>query len=442
VDVGAASLRGEATELLRSLIRIDTSNPPGRETPAALEIARYLEASGVECELVARDPDRANLIARIKGTGDGPSLCFLGHTDVVPAEPADWAHPPFSGHLDADGFVWGRGAADMKNETTTRVVAFAALARSGFRPRGDLVLVSQADEENGEDQVGLCWLVGERPDIACDYAIDEGGGTRYPLADGRIAVNICVGEKATLPARVTALGAAGHASDPAIGVNAVLRLATLIERLGGYCPDRTVHPTTQRMLETLGVTLEDGIDVAISQVAALNPVLGEDVPPLFGTTIAPTRLAASKALNVIPSRASVECDCRLLPGTTAGDVERELRAALGDGVPYDLELVGEPVGGTSSPLDTPLYRVCQEFLDEHDPGATLVPILLSGFCDMHFLREAFGTVAYGFWPQRYTPLDTYLDGVHNRDERIHVDDLEYAMRFHLHAAHAISALAP
>ncbi len=436
-----AELREEATELLRALIRIDTSNPPGRETPAALEIARYLEASGVECELVARDPDRTNLIARIKGTGDGPSLCFLGHTDVVPAEPDDWTHPPFSGHLDEDGYVWGRGAADMKNETATRVVAFAALARSGFEPRGDIVLVSQADEEDGEEGVGLTWLVGERPDIGCDYAIDEGGGSRYQLADGRVAVTVCVGEKATLPARITALGEAGHASDPSSGMNAVVRLATLIERLGRYRTERIVHPATRQMLEALGVSLEAGIESAIDRVVALNPMLGADLPPLFGTTIAPTRLAASRALNVIPPRASVDCDCRLLPGTTAADLERELRTALGDNIPFELELVGSPVGGSSSRLDTPLYRICQEFLEEHDPGARLIPILLSGFCDMHFVRATFGTVAYGFWPQRYTPLNAYLDGVHNYDERVHVDDLLYAVRFHLHAARAISELA-
>ncbi len=436
-----AALREEVTTLLRALIRIDTSNPPGGETPAALEIARYLQAVGVDAEIVARDPDRANLIARIPGSGDGPSLCFLGHTDVVPAEAEDWQHPPFSGHLDEDGFVWGRGAADMKNETATRAVAFAALARSDFRPRGDIVLVCQADEENGDEQVGLPWLVRERPDIACEYAIDEGAGMRYELSDGRVAVSVCVGEKATLPVRVSALGEAGHTSNPALGANAVLRLATLVDRLGRHETERVVHPATRAMLDALDVSLDDGIDAAIASVSALSPVLGEELPPLFGTTIAPTRLRASRALNVIPPRATVDCDCRLLPGTTEHDVEREFRAALGEDLPYQLELLGPPVGGSSSPLGTPLHRACEEFLHEHDPGATLFPILLGGFCDMHFLREAFGTVAYGFWPQRTTPLDVYLGGVHNRDERVHVDDLLYAVRFHVHAARRLSALA-
>jgi acetylornithine deacetylase/succinyl-diaminopimelate desuccinylase-like protein len=197
-------LRDEATTLLRDLIRVDTSNPPGRETPAALVVRDYLEANGVACELVARDPERANVIARIRGSGDGPSLALLGHTDVVPADAEDWSHDPFGADLDEDGYVWGRGACDMKNELATRCVAIAALARSGFVPRGDLLLISQADEEDGTDLVGMPWLLEARPDLRCDYAIDEGGGARLELADGRIAYTLQVGEKATLPATITA----------------------------------------------------------------------------------------------------------------------------------------------------------------------------------------------------------------------------------------------
>lgn len=435
-----AAVRREATGLLRELLRIDTSNPPGRETPAALELARYLREAGVACELVARDPDRANLIARIPGTGDGPSLCFLGHTDVVPAPDAgDWAHPPFSGHLDEGGFVWGRGAVDMKNETVTRTVAFAALARSGFRPRGDLVLVCQADEEDGTGAVGLAWLVRERPDLACDYAIDEGGGARYELSDGRVVVTISIGEKATLPVRVSALGEAGHASTPDAGANAVYRLARLLDRLGGHRSERVLTPQVRAMLEVLLGPVDGDLDAVIEEVRTLHPDLALDLLPLLGATVAPTRLRASEALNVIPGRASVDCDCRLLPGGTADGLESELRRTLGDDLPYELDLLSGVMGGSSSPVGTPLYAACQSFLDEHDPGAILLPILMTGFCDMHFLREAFGTAAYGFWPVRTTPLDVYLSGFHNRDERIHADDLVYAVRFHLHAAHELAA---
>jgi acetylornithine deacetylase/succinyl-diaminopimelate desuccinylase-like protein len=436
-EVDNQALTHEATSLLRDLIRIDTSNPPGRETAAAVLLKDYLEAAGVHCEIVARDPERANLIARIPGTGNGPSLAFMGHTDVVPADAAYWAHPPFAGHLDEAGFVWGRGTVDMKNETATRAVAMAMLARSGFRPRGDLVFLAQADEEDGTHKVGLQWLRDVRPDIGCDYSIDEGGGMRLELADGRVVVPINTGEKATLPVLVTALGEAGHASTPTAGANAVPRLATLIERLARHRSPPTLKPQTSRLLEILIGAIDGHVDDAIARAVRLHPSFVDDLPPLFGSTVAPTRLYGSRARNVMPGRASVECDCRVLPGTTPNDLERELRTALGTDIPYELEFLEPPTGGTVAPIDTELYGICQGFLDEHDPGATLMPTISPGFCDSHFMREKFGTVAYGFWPMRHTPVDVYIKGIHNKDERIHSDDLAYAVRFHIYAANRL-----
>src|SRR3954453_16902751 len=268
-------LRDEATALLRDLIRADTSNPPGHETAAATLLRDYLEGSGVACELVARDPDRANLIARIPGTGDGPSLALLGATDVVPAAPAGWTHPPFAGHLDADGYVWGRGAVDMKNETASRAVAMAVLAREGFTPHGDLVFIAEADEEDGTEEVGLAWLVRERPDIGTDYVLNEGASERLRLADGRTVVTINVGEKATLPALVTALGRAAHASTPQAGANAVPRLATLIERLAAHRPQRRLLPETRALLETLVGPVDGDLDAAIAAANDLHPAFSE-----------------------------------------------------------------------------------------------------------------------------------------------------------------------
>src|SRR4051794_37740735 len=433
-------LRDEATALLRDLIRADTSNPPGHETAAATLLKDYLEASGVACELVARDPDRANLIARIPGTGDGPSLALLGHTDVVPADPAGWTHPPFAGHLDADGYVWGRGAVDMKNETSSRAVAMAVLARSGFRPRGDLVFIAEADEEDGAEEAGLSWLVRERPDIAADYVLNEGASERLTLADGRTVVTINVGEKATLPALVTALGHAAHASTPDAGANAVPRLAALISRLAAHRPDRRLLPQTAAMLAALVGPVDGDLDAAIDRANTLHPAFAELVAPLFSTTIAPTRLRGSTARNVMPARASVECDCRVLPGTVEADLEAELRAALGDDVAYELEFLEPPIGGTVSPIGTPLFELCRRFVAENDPGAVLLPTLCTGFTDSHFMRAAFGSVAYGFWPMRHTPYEVAAGGIHSTDERIHVADLGYAARFHVEACRAIGAL--
>jgi len=433
-------LRDETTALLRDLLRVDTTNPPGRETAAATLLKDYLEASGVECELVARDPDRANLVARIRGTGDGPSLALLGHTDVVPADPAGWQHPPFAGDLDADGYVWGRGAIDMKNETASRAVTLAVLARSGFRPRGDLMLIAEADEENGTEVVGLQWLVGERPDIRADYVINEGASERLKLADGRTVVTINVGEKATLPALVTALGRAAHASTPLAGANAVPRLAKLIGRLADHRPPRRLLPETRALLEALVGEVDGDLDGAIDRAQRLHPAFAELVAPLFSTTIAPTRLRGSDARNVMPARASVECDCRVVPGTTEDELASELAAALGTDVPHEVEFLEPPNGGSVSPIDTPLYDVCRAWLAENDPGAVLLPTVCTGFTDSHFMRDAFGSVAYGFWPMRHTPYEVAAAGIHSVDERVHVDDLGYATRFNVEACRTIGGL--
>ena len=176
-------LAGETLALAQDLIRVDTSNPPGNETAAAELLRDYLTRHGIECELIARVPGRANLVARIRGSGGGPSLALTGHTDVVPADARDWQRPPFAAEVDGDGYLWGRGAVDMKSHTATNAVAFATLAREGFRPRGDLVLIAQADEEDGSAAVGMQWLVEHRPDLRVDYALDEGGGERIHVDD-------------------------------------------------------------------------------------------------------------------------------------------------------------------------------------------------------------------------------------------------------------------
>ena len=198
----ADDARAEVLDLCQRLIRVDTTNPPGRETAAAVVLRDHLEAAGVGCELVARDPDRANLVARIPGSGGGPSLAFVGHLDVVPADPRDWTHPPFAAVVDGD-YLYGRGAVDMKNELAARVVAMARLARSGFTPRGDLWLLAVADEEDGFADVGMRWLLEHRPDIKPDYALNEGDGLRLELRDGRAVMGIAVGDKGTYPARVS-----------------------------------------------------------------------------------------------------------------------------------------------------------------------------------------------------------------------------------------------
>jgi acetylornithine deacetylase/succinyl-diaminopimelate desuccinylase-like protein len=434
-------LHAEVLEVARGLIRIDTTN--GNETEAAELAAGYLADSVrgtpgeslVEIELVAKDPARANLVARLRGTGDSEEdLAFVGHFDVVPADPRDWTHPPFEAVVDDEGYLFGRGAVDMKNEVAARLVAFAELARSGFRPRADLWLIIVADEEDGAADVGMRWLLEARPDLRPAWAVNEGGGQRLELADGRSVLTFAVGEKGTLPVRVTAVGEAGHASMPTLGDNAVPLLGELLTRVGRGLP--TVEPSSL-LAQTLGVLLPDGPDdlaAALEAALPLHPTFVHSLPPLGGTTMAPTLLSGSAARNVMPARAWMELDCRILPGATAESVERAVRSRLGDGVSYELGFPEAMVPGTASPADGRLADAVAAFVADADPGTTLLPILCTGFTDSSFLRAAGATAAYGFSPFRTTPTEVLDAGYHNADERVHVDDLLYSVEFHLDLA--------
>jgi acetylornithine deacetylase/succinyl-diaminopimelate desuccinylase-like protein len=436
------SLHDEVIRVARDLIRLDTTNARepglGNETLCAEYLADYLGGYGVECELVAREPHRANLVARIPGSEPGTeSLAFVGHTDVVPCDPRDWTHPPFEAVLDDDGWLWGRGAVDMKDEVAARAVAMAELARSGFRPRGDLWLLAVADEEDGWADVGMRWLLEERTDIRPTHSINEGGGERMPLSDGREVVAVSVGEKGTLPVQVTALGEAGHASIPTLGNNAVPLLARLITRLGDGMPEPAANPLVSAMLATLLGRDEPDLHRAIAEAEALHPSLRGSISALTGSTLAPTMVWGSNKRNVMPSRAIVDVDCRILPGTTQADVEALVRSLLGDDVPYTLEWPEAIVEASSSPVDGVVPAAIAAFLAAEGDPASVLPTMCTGFTDSNYLRAAAGTAAYGFSPMRATPIEVLDAGYHNADERIHVDDLLLSTRFHLDLAHRV-----
>ncbi len=440
-DPDAARRRREAVELAAEIIRVDSTN--GNETAVAEVLAAYLAANGVEAELVARDPARANLVARIPGSGaaSSPSLSLVGHSDVVPADARDWTHPPFAAVVDDDGYLWGRGAVDMKNEVAARTAAMASLARSGWRGAGDLLLVVVADEEDGSAHVGMNWLVHERPDIATTYALNEGGGIAFSLDDGRHLTEISVGEKGTCPIRVDAIGEAGHASTPTLGDNAVPLLGRLLARLGRGEAEPQDHPQVRIMLDTLlgaGAVDRLGLAEAIRQGGLLHPDLATSLPAVAGITMSPTILHGAPARNVMPARAGVELDCRILPGTTEQDVLEAVRRRLGDDIPYEL-LQPEPANhGNASTATSPLWDVVRRFADER-LETTLFPTLCSGFTDSVYLRREFGTVAYGFSPFATTPASVIDAGYHNADERVHVDDIALSADFHTYAARALLA---
>ncbi len=429
--VSVAPLRDEAVSLLQALLRLDTVNPPGNETEAAELVRGFLEEAGVACELYARVPERANLVARIHGRGEGPSLLLLSHTDTVVADPAEWSVDPWSGEL-RDGCVWGRGALDMKGHAAAAAVTMAVLAREGFEPAGDLVFAATADEEVGQDY-GLSWLCREHPDaVRTDYCVNEGGGD-WVLVDGQPVYLCSTAEKMSAPFRLRVHGRSGHASMPGIADNALVRAARLVERLADFSPPPRLTPETEAFFTALGSVPAPA--ALAESVAGLPPDVRAMVEPMLGTTVSPTMISASQRVNVVPGLCELVCDCRLLPGDSPADVEPALRQYLGaDG--YDLEWV-EAVGGTRSPLETPLWEAIEAFVAAEEPRACVAPVVSAGFTDSHFLREAFGTVAYGFFPMRAMEPELAARLVHSADERIAVDDLELGTRFLLHVARTL-----
>jgi len=411
-------LRDEAVVLLQELIRADTVNPPGNETRAADILRDYLARGGIECELIAREPERANVVARIEG-GGGPSLAFLCHTDTVLADPGEWDRDPWSGDL-VDGEVWGRGALDMKGQVAASAVAFASLRRDGFFPSGDLLFLAVADEEVGEGY-GLRWLVEAHPDaVRCDYAVNEGGGERLVLG-GRPVYLCATAEKMSAPFKLRVHGRSGHASMPGIADNALVKAARYVEALGAYEPPRELIPEARGFLEAVLGEMPP-VEDALARAHALHPMLPALVEPLLSLTLSPTMIEASQKRNVVPAVCEVTVDCRLLPEHTPADAEPLVRAALGPG-DYELEWI-EAVGGTRSELRTPLWDALSTYVEELEPGARLAPIACPGFTDSHFLREAFGTIAYGFFPVKEMDPLLATTLVHSANERIAVDDLE------------------
>jgi acetylornithine deacetylase/succinyl-diaminopimelate desuccinylase-like protein len=424
----------EVVDLLRRLIRLDTTNPPGNETAAAELLREYLEAAGVECALHARVPERANLVARIRGAGDGPSLALLSHTDVVLADPAEWERDPFGGELDG-GEVWGRGALDMKGEVAASAVALATLARAGWRGSGDLIFVAAADEEVG-DGFGLQWLVEAHPDaVRADFSLNEGAGDRVELG-GRVLYLCATAEKMSSPFVLRVHGRSGHASMPSIGDNALVKAAPLVARLGAFDVEPQLIPEVEGFLAALLGAVPPATD-ALARARSIAPLAGELIEPLLGMTVSPTRARASDKRNVIPALCEITVDVRLLPGQTPEQAEAALRAWLGDG---DYELVNtERQGGTRSQIGGPLWDAVEAFVEEEEPGARPAPICVAGFTDSHWLREAFGTVAYGFFPSRALDSETAARLIHSANERVPVSDLELGVRFFLHAARSVCA---
>jgi acetylornithine deacetylase/succinyl-diaminopimelate desuccinylase-like protein len=424
----------EVVELLQRLIQVDTVNPPGNETAAAELLREYLEDSGVRCELYAKAPERANLVARIPGRGSGPRLMLLSHTDTVLADPDEWSVDPWSGEL-RDGHVWGRGALDMKGQVAANAVAIASLARQGFEPAGDLIFAAVADEEVGEgEQFGLPWLVEAHPEaVECEFSVNEGAGDRIEIG-GNPYYFCSTAEKMSAPFKLHVHGRSGHGSMPAIADNALVKAARLIERLDELRPRPEAGPEVEALLQTVLGEVPP-LEQAIALARELSPGIAEMVEPLISMTVSPTMIRASDKRNVIPGSCEVTVDCRLLPGQTQAEATELIVSALGeDG--YELEWM-KPYGGTRSTLRSPLWDAVSSWVESSEPGAKAVPTCVAGFTDSHWIREKFGTVAYGFFPMRTMDAELAARLIHSADERVAVEDVELGLDFLRHAAVAI-----
>jgi acetylornithine deacetylase/succinyl-diaminopimelate desuccinylase-like protein len=422
-------LERHSVTLLQELIRFDTVNPPGNERAAIEHLERYLSAAGFDTEIVAADPERPNLVATLDGQGDGPVLVLLGHVDTVLADASEWRHDPWSGE-ESDGFIWGRGALDMKNQVAAEAVAAVSLAREGWRPAsGALKLVFVSDEETGGD-VGARWLTETHPDkVRCDFLLNEGAGEVFHYG-GRRHYGVCCAEKGIFRFNVTALGTAGHASMPRLGDNALLKLAPVLAALASQPEGFEVTEAPAAFLRGLG---EDPGDpsAAMARIEAEEPHLRTLVEPMLGVTLTPTMASASTKMNVIPSRAQVRIDCRVPPGLGEDAVWRRIHQVLGE--PSDqlrIDFTEQVVGNGSSPEST-LMTAIDEWITANDPGAGTVPVILPGFSDSRWFREAFPEcVAYGFFPQRHQTMLDAAPLMHNADERIDVRDLGFATGFY------------
>lgn len=422
----ASDLQTEAVKLLSQLLRINTVNPPGDELPAQQLLAGILESAGFEVTLVGRTERRPNLIARLRGKQDGPTLCLLSHVDTVLANADEWQRDPWGGEV-VDGVVWGRGALDMKNQTAAEVAAVVSLARSGWRPeRGELLVVAVVDEEVG-GRDGAIWLCENHPELVrCDFLLNEGAGALIPFGDERL-YGVCVAEKGVFRFDVATSGAAGHASNPRLGDNALLKLAPLLEAMANRQPAYDVTESALHLMRELGLDPDGDPAAALEALRAREPLLALMLEPQLGVTLAPTMAAGSDKINVIPSRAHISVDCRTPPGIGEDVVRRRVDEVLG-GSGYEIEFT-EHTLGNESPLESALMDSIRAWVEREDPGARVVPVLLPAYTDSRTFRAAFPEcVAYGFFPMIHTTLYESWPLVHAPDERIDVRDLAAAAR--------------
>ena len=430
-----SAVTGEVTGYLQDLIRIDTTNPPGNESLAAEYLQSVLRGAGADPVVTESAPGRGNVTARLKG-GNGQPLMILGHTDVVACEPEKWSHPPFGGDLD-DGYVWGRGALDMKNMVAAELMVFLLLKRQGVSLDRDLIFAATADEEAGKGEHGVGWLLENDPEqVEAAYVLTEGGGADFEV--GRTRFYTCqTGQKGICRFRVKSRGSAGHASRPE-GRSAVIGLSQAVHALGEIAfpihLSRTVRALLEGIAEKRGRRFRNRLRKVLSddpsEEALLSLPLGEslkaELPHLLRNTASPTILNAGGKINVIPTEVTAWVDARLVPGQTDRSFFEEIRPHIGREVEVEVEQYSPPL---EAGVDSPLYGTIVDVMKDHDPEAGVVPYLSTGGTDAkHICPRRPETEVLGFMPYRQSPGVEEWRLIHGHDERTSVKNLVFATR--------------
>ena len=445
----ANSIRSELTnnsvELLQTMIRnacVNDGTPTsGHESRNANTLTQYLEGSGLDLERREPLPDRASVVARIEGSDpDAPSLCLMGHTDVVPVSESSWTHDPFGGEL-IDGEIWGRGAVDMLNLTSSMAVAFRHLADTGFKPRGDLLFFGVADEE-AQTGAGAQWYAdNERDLIYADYVLTESGGLHLGSPDSP-QIMMHVGEKGVEWHRLTVRGTPTHGSRPFKADNALIKAAAVVQRLAQYRPPPRFHELWRQQVHGFG--FDDDTTAKLLDEGAIDEFLDDlDLPSLAGhlhacthTTFSPNVIEppTNQKTNVIPDVVTVGVDIRTLPGETKADVEQHLREALGDLYEHVEVEPTQRYSSTMSPTTTPLWDSLQRATNAPFPSASIAPHLIVGFTDSRIYRDL-GAVAYGaglFSPD-LDPVE-FAERFHGNDERVDIESIALSTQFFIDVA--------
>jgi acetylornithine deacetylase/succinyl-diaminopimelate desuccinylase-like protein len=422
-----ATIYQRPAELLQRLIRYDTTNPPGNEAECIGYINGLLAEAGIKTTILARAPERPNLIARLSGQGNAPPLLLYGHVDVVTTENQKWQHPPFDGKI-VDGFVWGRGALDMKGGVAMMLAAFLRAKAEGAQLPGDVVLAIVSDEEN-LGGFGSKFLVENHADVfnGIRYAIGEFGGFTFYVGKKKF-YPIMVSEKQVCWIKATVRGPAGHGSLPARG-GAMAKLAGLLQKLDQKRLPVHITPAAQLMFKAMSTALSGLNGWILGQL--LNPVLtdivltllgerGRVFDPLLHNSVNATVLHGGNKINVIPGRASVELDGRLLPGYKPDDMIAELRQIIGPDVELEV-LRYDP--GPAEP-DMGLFDKLVDILNQFDPKGVPVPLLLSAVSDARFFSKL-GIQTYGFLPMQLPQDFNFSQTIHAADERIPIEALDF-----------------